>query len=67
MANISLIFEDVEFGKKLETFLNARKNIIISVYGSISKESENSGSIELDIDTAKAFIKQLNKVIKKAS
>jgi hypothetical protein len=66
MANISLIFEDVESGKKLETYLNSRKNIIISVYDSIPKESEYYGSIELDIDTVKAFIKQLNKVIKKA-
>ena len=66
MAKISLIFEDAEGSAELETFFNVSKNITIAVYGSHSRELEYSGIIQLDIETAKAFSKHLNKVIKQA-
>jgi len=67
MANISLIFEDVQSEAELETFVNTTGNITIAVYGSHSREDMYSGLISLDVDTAKAFVKHLNKVIKEAA
>lgn len=66
MAKISLIFNDAKGDAELETFFNVSNNITIAVYGSRSRESEYSGIIQLDIQTAKAFVKHLNKVIKEA-
>jgi hypothetical protein len=67
MANISFVFLDSESEAQIEAFVNTTKNISIAVYMSHLRESEYSGIISLDIETAKAFIKHLNKVIKQAS
>jgi hypothetical protein len=66
MAKISLIFEDVTSDAQLETFVNTLGNITLAVYCSPSREEEYSGLIALDVNTAKAFVKHLNKVIKAA-
>ena len=67
MAKISLIFEDAQSDAEMETFVNKQGNITIAVYGTHSRDTEYSGVIQLDIETAKAFLKHLNKVIKEAN
>ncbi len=66
MAKISLIFNDAEGDAELETYFNVSKNITIAVYSSHSRKLDYSGIIQLDVETAKAFVKHLNKVIKEA-
>lgn len=67
MAKISLIFEDAIGDAQLESYQNSKGNIYIVIYASGARDSEYSGVIELDLDTAKAFARHLNKIIKGAA
>lgn len=65
MANVSLIFQDVNDGSQIEAFLNMDGNVSIIMYPTPERKFADLSCIELDIETTKILISHLKGVVKK--
>lgn len=63
MANVKIVFVNPETKDELRTFVNTSNRVYIGVNSDIHQGEFNSGYIELDVETAVRFSRELRRQI----